>query len=311
MTKEAAGLDFKEEEILQMILPALERVVRQVERTLQHYSLNFKNEGVAKIYIAGQISTHKRIVDYISEQLDLPTDAIDPFISSSPSAGEGLRPESASEREALVPAVGMALSNNLFTPNFIFTYKDKEKHTIIRRINYALIGAFLFFMALFIGFYSWQGRLGDQQEAQLAELQQQLDQYSPIVDQKIILQAVAQIKRQRKNVEEFGRKYMAMALLNEICSQTPANIRLLSITAELGKLREIDLADKGNAQDKKILILEGIILGDRLTFESALAGYLVKLKNSPIINQPSIKSKSVESFENKEVLRFTAQLEII
>ena len=61
----------------------------------------------------------------------------------------------------------------------------------------------------------------------------------------------------------------------------------------------------------QILILEGIVQGDRLMLESALAGYLMELKNSPLFDQPNISSKSFEFSGNNEVLRFKAQLNLI
>jgi hypothetical protein len=70
-------------------------------------------------------------------------------------------------------------------------------------------------------------------------------------------------------------------------------------------------AAKGEAKEKGTLILDGIVQGDRLNLESALAGYLMELRNSPIFDQPTISKKSFERFENKERLRFTARLKLI
>ena len=39
--------------------------------------------------------------------------------------------------------------------------------------------------------------------------------------------------------------------------------------------------------------------------------YLIKLKGSPLFDKPSIKKKSTEIVGDKEVLRFTAELEFI
>ncbi len=58
-------------------------------------------------------------------------------------------------------------------------------------------------------------------------------------------------------------------------------------------------------------MLNGIVQGNRLTMESTLAGYLMKLKNSPIFDHPIISEKSFELFDNKEALRFTARLKLI
>ncbi|MDH3881796.1 MAG: pilus assembly protein PilM, partial [Desulfobacteraceae bacterium] len=69
----------KEDKIFKMILPALERLVRQVERTLRHFSLNYNNARVGKIYISSGVNLHQRIVDYIGEELAVPTEILNPF----------------------------------------------------------------------------------------------------------------------------------------------------------------------------------------------------------------------------------------
>ena len=56
---------------------------------------------------------------------------------------------------------------------------------------------------------------------------------------------------------------------------------------------------------------EGVILGDRLTFESTLAGYIVKLKGSPLFQTPSVENKSFKYLDKREVLIFTAKLDLV
>ena len=94
---------------------------------------------------------------------------------------------------------------------------------------------------------------------------------------------------------------------------TPENVKLLNLTVELGGIADPETSDKKAADknEKKMLILEGVILGDRLTLESSLANYLVNLKKSPIVRQAKIQRQTVELFENTEALRFTAQLELV
>jgi hypothetical protein len=112
---------------------------------------------------------------------------------------------------------------------------------------------------------------------------------------------VAKTKRNIDTAEAFVTKYLVMAVISEITQITPSEIRLSSITADLGW-------PKGK---KKLLKIEGVILGERLTFEASLAGYLVKLKSSPIFSRATIKEKDYVPFEGQEALRFTAQLELI
>ena len=97
-----------------------------------------------------------------------------------------------------------------------------------------------------------------------------------------------------------------------------SNIRLLSISTQLGPLP--DKKPPAEAKTKKqkqkiqpppkILILEGIVRGERLSLEAALAGFLMELKNSPLFDQPTINKKSFEFSGNNEVLRFTARLNL-
>jgi hypothetical protein len=98
---------------------------------------------------------------------------------------------------------------------------------------------------------------------------------------------------------------------------TPPNVRLLSLSTQLGPLpiKTPPKNAKGKkaapAEKSKVLILEGIVQGNRLTLESTLAGYLMELKNSPLFDQPNISSKSFEYSGNNEVLRFKAQLNLV
>jgi len=141
-TGEEEALNVNSEKLFGTIQPALDRVIRQVERTLRHYTLNFGDVGVGKVYISGQISSNRHVVNYIGEQLGISVEPIDPFASEA-FLSDGLSiPKSESERGAFVPAVGMALSSNSFTPNFIFTYKEKEKVTLNIRIKRMVLPCF-------------------------------------------------------------------------------------------------------------------------------------------------------------------------
>ena len=101
----------------------------------------------------------------------------------------------------------------------------------------------------------------------------------------------------------LSQTYFDLAVVSEITDLTPANILLMSISADFGKL-----PSEKTENPKKTLIVDGIIQGDRLNLESILAGYLMDLKNSPLFDQPSIDRKSFEFYENREVLHFTAEL---
>ncbi|MBW1842010.1 MAG: pilus assembly protein PilM, partial [Deltaproteobacteria bacterium] len=300
------GIALDEEAVFEMILPALERVVRQVDRTLEHYFLNFGNERVGKIYISGQVSIQPRMVDYIKEQLGLPIETIDPFSKVLPTSKNTSIPELTTEREEYVSAVGMALSNNTLTPNFIFTHINKAKSASVRLVNRSIISVFLIFLAISAGVSFWQTKQLARKDLQSRQLEMQLDKYSPMVNQDLILKAVVQVNAKMQTLKRFSQKYESLTVIKEISDMTPPNIRLLSISADFGEMPGKTRDDK-----KKILLLDGIVLKGQVPYEAALAGFIVKLKKSPIFGESSINQRSFGYIEDQEVLRFTAQLELV
>ena len=302
---EPSALQPEEEEIFRMILPALKRLVQQVERTFDHYAANFDNQRVEKLYISSTVRPHRRIVDYIGDELGLPRETFDPFVTTPEFLGEVEAPLSEAERGSYAPAIGMALSSNSQTPNFLYTYREKAKAARTRLFNKITAVAALVLLAICVGFYSWQNRLIEEKKADIKHLQNQLSRYRVPVDQKLILNLVEQAKSKNREFLEFSRKYLSVVALTEISNITPTNIRLTSIS--------VRIADKTGGQEtaQKNVILEGLVLGDRTVFESALAGYLIRLSGSPLFKQPVVNQKEPGFFNDKEVLRFTAQLKLV
>jgi type IV pilus assembly protein PilM len=298
----------REDNIFNMILPALERLVRQVERTLRHYSLNYDNARVGKIYISSGVRPHQRILDYMGEELGIPTEAINPFASGSNFLTMVPWPDSVSEQSSFAPAMGMALSSNTITPNFLHTYKDREKEMRGQSVSRVILGFISVLIAICVGIVLWQDLQIRKKEAQRDFLEKKLASFNLRVDQNLILTLLDQYRAKNQAVLDLSKTYFDLAVISEITNLTPANILLLSISADLGKLP----SEKGkNPDSPKILVLDGIIQGDRLNLESILAGYLMELNNSPLFDQPSLNRSSFEFYENREVLHFTAQLNLL
>jgi Tfp pilus assembly PilM family ATPase len=305
-TEEHIKLQPEEEEIFRMILPALKRLVQQVERTFDHYSANFDRRRVEKIYISSTVRPHRRIVDYIGDELGLPRETFDPFVTDPDFLENVTTPPSEAERGSYAPAIGMALSSNSQTPNFLFNYKAKDKAARSRFANKVTLVAAFILLGLCIGIYGWQSHVIDQKMFELSRLKSKLDSFNTPVDQKTILSLVEKNKEKNAEFLEFSRKYLGMVVLTEISNLTPSNVRLNSIYI----LLDGDASNGGKAPTTKEVILEGIILGDRTTMEATLAGFLIQLSGSPLFKQPVINQKEPGFFMDKEILRFTAQLKL-
>jgi len=302
------GFHLSKKEIFGMVLPGVERLARQIERSFEYYSLDLGNDSVSKSYIAGEINSFKGLVDHVGNQVGLSFDRIDPLATGSPFMGEVSTSDPVSERVSVSfgPAVGMALSHNSHTPNFIFTSKDKERLASTTRINRSIFVVFIAIMAVCMGIFLGQGRIAEGKKSEIDGLRQRLEQFTPPLDQDFILQLTAMAKQKKYSMKEYCKKYLGMAVIGELTHLTPSNIRLLSITAYLGQVAGAE--DRGAA---KSFVLKGIISGDRQTLEASLADYLLKLESCPLFGHPDIHKDSFEFHEGKESLRFTVHVGLV
>ncbi|MCF8050018.1 MAG: pilus assembly protein PilM [Desulfobacterales bacterium] len=293
---------FTETDIFNMILPALERLIRQVERTLEHYALKFENIRVERVYLSGPVNTQQLMVDHIAEQLGTKIDIFDPMGEASPLSDNITPPESRYKREAFLPAVGLALSDGDQTPNFLRTYRDKQKASKNRQINSLLFAALLLVMVACGAVYFWQSEQIDEKEMKVFALQRELDSFAPRVDRDLIALLLQKVKKGQDSMKGVGHRYKPVAVINEISRLTPAHVRLLSLS--------LDMDPTAGDPSRRLVRIEGVVFGERLTYESLLAEFLVKLQTSPLLNKFSIQQRTFAFVEEKEVLRFTAQMEI-
>ncbi len=293
-------------QVFQMVLPAMERLVRQVERTFEHYALNFNREGVSRIYISGQVIANSVIVDYIGKQLDLPVTPMNPFIDETGFSSRVRIPETPSEREAYVPAIGLALADNAMTPNFLYTHKDKEAVNHVRRNNLWILRICAMLLFIMVIVFSWQQNKLDSKREVVEKLDNKLIAYSPPAEKEILLALFSKTKNKRKSISEIIQRYAPLAMVSELANITPAGIRLLSIEAVMGKPKALNQKAVSST-----LEIEGIVFGNPGDFETSLTGYLLSLKNSPLFRKPSVKEKKIEFYDYQEVMHFVARLEVI
>lgn len=299
---ESGATALSEDDLFGMIQPALERIVRQVEMTFEHYYQHFSSRRVQRIYISGQISGQPRVQGYFKEQLGIDLEAMDPFEGAM--LDEGVAPPGKKQiRADFVPAVGLSLSQPKRTPNFLFTFKDKARKRTVRRFDAAVLACFALIMVLFAGvskYLAHENRLRDQK---LARLRTELDQFSPRLDKNLVMELAGRTVFQMKHLGAVSQRYTGLAVVNEVARITPERVKLVSLKVELGA------AEKGPAKGSdRHLIVDGLVLGDRLALDAVLAEYMMDLDNSPLFQKPSIEKRTVETIEGDEVLRFAVRL---
>jgi len=321
LSREDFGYQLKEEEIFSMILPAIERLVRQIERTFA----NIGAERVGKIYIAGVIDGYKPLLDYIGDQLGIESGIMDALSLDHPSVYDVNPPSSVSERVAFAPAVGLALSDNSRTPNLTFTYKAKAKLIQTTRANRVIMLGTLLFVLLGTGVFYWQGRVADQKKATYENLRNQLDHYNPRIDKNFVLQIATKVKEEQKITRSYSERYIGMAVISELASMTPSHIRLLNMKTDLAAVSALknpegapkkEPVKEGDTVRARHLEIEGIVLGERGKLETLMSSYVLKLQSSPLFKETKVQKTTVESYYymnrgQNEVLRFNLTVRMI
>ncbi|MBF0223968.1 MAG: hypothetical protein HQK76_00810 [Desulfobacterales bacterium] len=304
--------EFTQEDIFETVLPGLERLVRQMDRSFEHFLMHHKMGAIGKIYITGPVGNYKRLVDYIGEQLGIPIFNLDAL--SGYSKEENL---DWSKIDEFTPSIGISLSNNAYTPNFIYTYKEKQDLEKFKKANLMIFLIFLSIMSLCFCMFLWQGYQISQKKEIITSLDRKLEEYVPRVDENMVLMLMLQSEKNKKSIKERANNYKAVALISELSSITPENIKLINLSAELKQRKDNESTEheennesEENNEETHLVILEGIVSEESLKIESALAGYLIKLNSSPLFKRVFIKNRENEVLGGKDVLRFTAQLEI-
>jgi len=85
--KDENSVNWVQSGILEMMTPALERLLRQIERTLEYYTASVGYEKVDKVYFSSVPNVfYYPLFQYISEHLVAKSEMLDPFQSVNASA---------------------------------------------------------------------------------------------------------------------------------------------------------------------------------------------------------------------------------
>ncbi|MEW5774088.1 MAG: hypothetical protein AB1916_11265 [Thermodesulfobacteriota bacterium] len=304
------GDDLAEAEVFALTEPAMERLVRQVERTFDHFVEVLGNDRIERLFFSGDICTNQRLLGYVETQLGLPGQLLDPLAPDIPWLSGKEVPESTADRMNYNLVVALALCDNAYTPNLLYTYKDKESRRRVAlqaRVIYAAAGVLL---ALLASFYLWNNAVKNARQADLEGLRAELAGYAPQIDQMLLTQLAAKAKLANQEQRDLARRFEGLAVLRELAGLAPENVRLVAVSLEMGPAQQAKAEGKNPAGPKdqtsgRLLVLDGFVIGGEQTFESSLASYLVRLENSPLFGPPLVHKRSEETIGGQgRVLRF-------
>jgi Tfp pilus assembly PilM family ATPase len=294
----ADGVSAERELVDSIVAPVLDRIVRQMERTFEHFTSTLGSDRVEKIYISSVMPVSKAMVDYCGAQLGIECGVFDPL-------EQVLETSSFDERNSFIPALGMSLSDNAYTPNFLHSFKDKKKAAYVVKFNKAVLtGLILSLLACSAAFaYEWLD-IGHK-KAELAGLELQLQKNSPLVTKETFLQLTAAAKQKQQHYAELSKRYRPMALIGELSHLTTEPVSLTALSADL----EDDA--KGDAvKAESTAVVEGIVTGNENMLQTLLASYVIKLRASPMFSEVNVSTSKIESSKQGAFLTFALNLKV-
>ncbi|OPL15153.1 MAG: hypothetical protein AVO39_01760 [delta proteobacterium MLS_D] len=291
------------EAIFTLIKPALERLVRQVERTFEHYVVNMGREAISAIYLSTAMNVCPPMSDYMAGQLDMSCDILDPLDPSHPWVEEVTAEETVSERSAYVPVLGVALSHQSRTLNLIYTQEDQKQRKKYMLANYVALAVIGVLLLSGLGWYAWCDRVVAGKQDRVARLEQQVQKGIEITEESV-RNMVGDLKLERERAREMRDRYLSAAVFGEVSSVTPEKIKLMNIRAALDDMPAGEKGGSSRAPQRNMLI-DGFVTGVSDTLDADLIDYVMNIQSSPLFERVVINAKVPETIEGREVLRFT------
>ncbi|MBU1040886.1 MAG: hypothetical protein KKF77_07300, partial [Proteobacteria bacterium] len=196
------GHVLSEAETLEAIGPAVDRLAKQVERTLEYYA-TASQQRCDILHLSGRIFRNQRVLDALAAQLGYPHQAFD-STTMLPSKPDSVSPI---DRMALAPALAAGLSSADKGINLLRNYKQRSSALAKQRISQFLLFALAAGLLLIgaAGFMIEQRAVAQRQE--LAQAQRQLAAMGPVIDEGTLTRSVAQFTARQESLRQASARF--------------------------------------------------------------------------------------------------------
>ena len=324
-------------DVLALVLPALDRLVRNIERTLEFHSVRVREDEVDTVLVCGPIAKYAGVLGYLSEQLGVGLRPLRPqeFIKEQDDALARVK-----DWTGLVDAAAASLSVSRPTPNLLLTRRDKQAQDKASRLTNVLCLVFLVLLTCGLVGRILLQRAATVTEREREELTKELAKHGRSLTKEELVALLESSKRKQWVLRRTSREYLVVAIITELVESTPADIHLLNLDLRLpsavsdpepsqektglggvveGKAMELLFGPGGgraaaSEESEELgpgaLALEGVISGSPARFESSLTSYVLRLAGSVLFEKPTVDDTEIDSFEGYSVLRFSLRIKL-
>jgi hypothetical protein len=305
-------------EMIDIIAPAIERLARQVERTLDYFASSQQARCDA-LHLSGDIFGSGAIAQALAGQL-----GFTPVIFDATQIVGGGELAVPADRMSLAPALAAALSQPGRGVNLIANYKTRTaqeaKNAVTSRLLLGLAG-----MLVCIGAAGFlMERTVAAKRAELSQIRGSMTALGPALDETSIQATVNLFKTHQSALREASTRLLAPAALAEIGQRIPENVRLLTFTAEYpapdaapagappapGQPPAPPAAgQKAAPKTNGVVSIEGVVTGDRAEFDAGLSRFILALQASPMFSMPVVNESGLKELgDGGQVLYFSMRL---
>lgn len=304
----------QQELVPNLLKPILERLIRQIERTIEHFQTNFETDPVSSIFLGGEIAAKPHLFKFLAKRLSPDVFALDPFATPGFQLGEKLPQAQEEERLALGPACGLALEASQSSINLSYTSQERQTEGNLHKLAVAVtIGLIILAVCLTFIYRSKTREVQDLVSDQ-KKLERRLEELAPPVTEASITNESRKVAELQELRRAATRRYEGQALLSVISRETPDNIKLLNIEIVQGgpssPPSNFDPQENRakSSSDVSGLTLKGIVNGERADLETFLTIYVARLEKSLLIDQVRVAATELVSSSSGPGLTFSLQV---
>ncbi len=302
LIKKYGLLKENKKEIIDAIIPIIERLISEIERTFSYYKQKNPGFSIDRIYLAGGTAMLPGFLEFLKERIRYDISILNPFEKADITFSLQDQTKLIEQGPLYSQAIGLALE----TKERLDLLPDEIKQNKLLSKIYPILG-FSIFLLIFILSILYLN-LNNQYKTNLRILNSlksrtnntSLSPLTPIEIKK----KVERFKIIKETIDRLERrKKFEISLFTEITDIIPEYIMLESLS--IGNL-EIE-QDAGKATPFEI---QGFVWEDEINLEVGLFQFKKILDSTTFIKNLKILSKEKNEVNGKKVLRFTFLCEI-
>lgn len=288
---------------------AAERLISKIIRTGDYCAQNFTDNIPLQQYtFYGHADQCVPFMNQAQAMIPALVTTLKPSQDTLPSGMESELPRNAVQRNQVLTAFSIALSAFGMTPNFIYTFSDRQRTAKERKMTVATLVFGLVLLAGVGAAHFYMNTAIAKGRAVLSEIRQEQTRFGGDITEAAITRTIDLGEIRTQATRHYVRDYLPLAVVSEICRHTPGHIKLTKLTYTQAS------GEKDSDPKKEELVLTGRVTAHPYSLDASLGNYIITLSESPVFGDIDIQDKTAADTSGpggKATLTFTALLEVL